>query len=352
MNTKLETAILRCRVIGVTLSLAACSPTPTISTPVSYCAPKPSNQDSSKSALNIVNGQEAGNTDKIERATYIVQIIHELANGSPSSMLCTAVATDKRVLITAAHCFDKPNKAGEVVKSTKVLATGELKIANVPMEDMLEAESTYVHPQWNGSFNDIALVKLKKDLPAGSVLAGIELNISNLKNSTPVVLVGYGITGETATSSAGVKRRTESMVDQIISSATFPNTKIENQVRLLDTSGQKRSSCFGDSGGPAFVKDSSLVFGVTKGVDSTVQPIANVNCQSGDVNYTLIAPYRDWIESSAGIKLSDTWRTADGASDPVANASGAAGGGVGNSNATAAVQGNSGSKVLTSSFCR
>ena len=43
MNTKCETAILKCRSIGVNLSLAACSPTPTISTPVSYCAPKPSN---------------------------------------------------------------------------------------------------------------------------------------------------------------------------------------------------------------------------------------------------------------------------------------------------------------------
>ncbi|MFZ9521474.1 MAG: S1 family peptidase [Silvanigrellaceae bacterium] len=283
----------------------SCSAAQSIVTPSQFCTPKqdlnPARQMSSDpEPLNIVGGQPANNLDKIERSAVAIQVIHTLADGSGNlAGTCTAVVAAKNVLITAAHCFAAPSQP---VSKTSIGVTTKTSLNNLKPTDIIGVAAFKQHPQWNGQFHDIAVVQLQTDLPPDILPATFVEDVSTLTKSTPVVLIGYGITGDNGRDS-GTKRRTDSMLDKIVNKENFPNTQIVNQIRVLDTTGNARGACFGDSGGPGYIKQSEQVFGIVQGINETVQPPENMNCSTGDANYTLIAPYRSWIEETAKITL-------------------------------------------------
>ncbi|NBW82032.1 hypothetical protein EBR21_09795, partial [bacterium] len=279
--------------IALTGIVQACAAAQSIATPSRFCIPK-QDPEAAKLTLNgpgvlgIVGGQPASNTEAIERSSVALQVIYELADGSGNlAETCTAVVAAKNILITAAHCFSKPQQA---ISRTSIGVTSSVSLNNLKPSDVIGITAYKQHPEWNGQYHDIAVVQLKSDLPPDITPAKFVEDVSTLTKSTPVVLVGYGITRDNGKDS-GTKRRTESMIDKVVNRENFPNTSIVNQIRVLDTSGNARGACFGDSGGPGYVKQSSQVFGVVQGINETVQPPENMNCSSGDANYTLIAPY-------------------------------------------------------------
>jgi hypothetical protein len=285
--------------------LQSCAATPSIPTPTRFCIPKQNSEAAKlmlkeRGTLNIVSGQTTSNADPIERSAVALQVTHELADGSGNlAGTCTAVVAAKNVLITAAHCFSKPQRP---VSKTSIGVTSSVSLNNLKPTEIIGIAAFKQHPEWNGQYHDIAVVQLKTDLPPDITPARFVDDVSILTTSTPVVLIGYGITRDNGKDS-GTKRRTESMLDKIVSKENFPNTSIVNQIRVLDTTGSARGACFGDSGGPGYVKQTSQVFGIVQGINETVQPPENMNCSSGDANYTLIAPYRSWIEETAKITL-------------------------------------------------
>lgn len=294
--------------------VVGCSASIAIDLPTKSCIPKPQKAVLTESrigetSLGIVGGSVANSNDELERSTVALQAIYEISalddNGQTTTNTvggtCTAVIAAKNVIITAAHCFDPPR--GQILRrAIGVTIKNDLK--GLKSGDFIGVKSYVQHPQWNQTFHDIAVAQLNSNLPDPFIPARFELDASTLQPQTPVVLIGYGITGENQNDS-GLKRRTESALDKIINKENFPMTSIVNQIRVLDITGKARGACRGDSGGPGFIKETSKVFGIVQGINATVQPLENMSCAFGDANYTLVAPYKDWVEQAASIKLSE-----------------------------------------------
>ncbi|MEN9809834.1 MAG: hypothetical protein RLZZ488_1401 [Pseudomonadota bacterium] len=283
--------------------LSSCSAPPLVVLPNKVCASDSgSNPQQPSLELGIVNGQPTQNSDDMDRATVALQIATSYSDGRQGVGTCTAVVVTSRILLSAGHCF----AARDQETGKQVYAVTGTNLEKVKKSETIPAAKFTVHPDFNGSFHDIAVVELRSDLPAQYRPTSFALDATALTEQTPVVLIGYGQTSDQDNASAGTKRRAESMLDKIINRENFPRTSIINQIRVFDRSGENRGACFGDSGGPGFIKSTQQVFGVVQGVNSTVQPSPNPSCMTGDANYTLIAPYQDWIEQTAKIKLSST----------------------------------------------
>ena len=292
----------------VALTLQGCLGAGVVSLPAKSCKSKKFSQKSGPTqeanALNIVNGDLANKADMLELSTVALTVSHSLSNNAVTSSLCTAVVAAKNILLTAAHCFALPAAqnlpAGVTVTSSSSKVFLANKVQNAPKDFERPVAAFRAHPSFNGSNNDIALVQIASPVAEQFYVPTFLSSSATLTNNTPVTLIGYGITADDA-KDAGTKRRTDSFIMNFINSTNYPMTRIENQIRVVDSSGMKRQSCHGDSGGPGFLKDKATVFGIVQGVNLTVQ--TSLLCDNGDVNYTLLAPFISWIETEGKFKL-------------------------------------------------
>jgi len=275
------------------------SPVP-IALPSRSCVPNPFKSSSPAEAsktLGIVNGMLAGNSDLLEKSTVGIVIEYQKSDGTKAGGLCTGVIAGKDVVITAAHCFRKPEGA----VSEKFYVTFKLEAKNLSLTDVIVAEKVITHPNYSVSNDDIAVMKLVKPVPAEQMVASFVADTMTLLPNLPVTAIGYGVTG-TNNRDSGIKRRTDSFVMNIINATNYATSSLRNQIRIVDPSGNGRGGCYGDSGGPGFIKDAPRVFGVVQGVHPSIQG-GSPSCERADYNYTLIAPFIPWLKQQIGYKL-------------------------------------------------
>lgn len=271
-----------------------------IALPSRSCVPNPFKSSAPAEAsktLGIVNGMLAGNSDLLEKSTVGIVIEYEKSDGTKLGGLCTGVIAGKDVVITAAHCFMKPEDA----VSEKFYVTFKPEANNLTLTDVVAVERVITHPNYRISNDDIAVMKLVKPVPAEQMVASFVADTMTLVPNLPVTAIGYGITG-TNNRDSGTKRRTDSFVMNIINATNYATSSLRDQIRIVDPSGNGRGACFGDSGGPGFIKDKPKVFGVVQGVHPSIQDVTS-SCEGADYNYTLIAPFIPWLEQHIGYKL-------------------------------------------------
>jgi len=287
--------------------VTGCSkPQTAMKVPVRLCVPNPFSANKSKpespAGLGIVNGVVAGNSDPLERTVVGILMQYTLSDGNSSAGICTGVVAGKDVVLSAAHCFQPPANA----TSRKVYITFNEELRNLDASDVIEAERVIMHPDYTGnranySNADIAVLKLTRSVPSSQLVASFVRDPGSLAAGSGITAIGYGVTG-TSNRDSGLKRRADSSVANLINAANYPGSPLRDQIRIVDTSGSTRGACFGDSGGPGFVRGKANVFGVVQGVHITVQG-PGPSCEKADYNYTLVAPFMGWIEQQIGYKL-------------------------------------------------
>ncbi len=185
-------------------------------------------------------------------------------NGNPH---CTGTVIGPRLVVTAGHCVNG-------------FSASRMQFAIGPdgynPQALLAVSSTEPHPGYNASniTNDIALVHLAQDAPVEPM--GVVTNMDSSWVGKQLFFVGYGVDNGYNQTGAGKKRAVWMALSGVSST----------QFRYEDPNA---NTCNGDSGGPAFYRDSNgkyLVAGVTSYGDQY--------CAQYGVD-TRVDAYLDWI---------------------------------------------------------
>lgn len=232
--------------------------------------------------LEVVGGTTAG----------VCDFPADVFIGSSNSMNCTASLVHPRVIVTAAHCLGSISRVGFGESASSPAAT-------------VSVAGCQGHPSYNGGAGpDIAFCTLSEDAPQVDmvpVIMGCE--IDELQPGREIVIAGFGQNDELSGSGAGTKRYTSNTVDYL--------SEASSEIYLL---GNQNGSCFGDSGGPAYIQLADGSWRVIAAVQGPHPNAPPLGCGYGGT-YTLVHPFMDWIETNSGYDITPCF-DADGTWNP------------------------------------
>jgi Trypsin len=207
---------------------------------------------------------------------------------------CTGTLVHPLIVTTAGHCGT----------SHRTATFGETRTSPGARSVPIESCRVYSGPRISGTLNDWAYCKLAMpvtDVPIAPILMGCEASI--LMPGQKVVVAGFGDNTDNGTG-FGTKRWVETTINRV------------DTGRGIQVGGMGKAPCFGDSGGPAYVKladGSWRVFGI----DSSG---TGDSCGAGDL-MALIHPFVPWIEQTSGVDITPC-TDADGTWNPSAACTG------------------------------
>ena len=236
--------------------------------------PEKANKDSQNANLelaDIVNGKTINNKQDIAKS--IVAIV---AQNDEGESLCTGTLVSENTVLTAAHCVEHDPQHLKIIFGLNVKKAKEKNQRN--------ADKYIQHPNWSKHMpageGDLALIHFQGITPKEYIPVILAPSNFKLKKGQVIIMAGYGVTDGEAQSGAGQLRQTNSnVIDQ------------QTQTEFV-INGDKSSVCFGDSGGPAFIKTGNKM--IQWGVASSVM---NRECNSASI-HTALMKYNSWIQTT------------------------------------------------------
>lgn len=264
--------------LGAALSLVACSEN------VSKISDTPLNMDTylecHSSKRGIVSGKMIGLKDPDTK--YAVLLVIREGN---SLRTCTGSVISKNVILTAGHCARgaEKNQIYAVFHPDMMCSSGYSSSMKVQSDDIL------VHKDYKGDSSaksDLALIKLSSPVPADYPVMGLYDGKSAL-NSDDLLMVGYGITSESARDSRFLRK---------VNKSAKLDSRVEGPNIVFDQRNGRGGVCSGDSGGPIYAKVGNQYKII--GVNSVVAgPKEEDVCHNFSIAMYMPS-FADWVEQS------------------------------------------------------
>ncbi|NVB81239.1 MAG: serine protease [Kofleriaceae bacterium] len=227
--------------------------------------------DLSSSDQPIIGGQNATTT---EFPTVVA------LENSPGNWFCTGTLVDKDWVLTAAHCVE-----GETASGVKIRFDDD-NVGNTSGGRVVAVAEIHGHPGYDGYAwdNDIAVIKLAQPVTDRAVTP---IHRTTVGAATSITDVGYGDSDNNG-GGAGILRK---VVVSTADCAQVGDPSVSNANVLCFDGRLGKSSCYGDSGGPAFVTVNGKleVAGVTSGGTAD-------ECTGGWDIYTSVAAELSFVD--------------------------------------------------------
>ncbi len=196
---------------------------------------------------NIVNGQSVESSNPLASHVALISTVDLLGN----TEMCTGVFVSKKQILTAAHCIAQNTNDMSVVFRTLNFDT-DSKVIDLPIVKVQMIQKDQVVGR-----QDMALIEINP--PDDLQVIPVQILKSQIAIAK-LTLLGFGVKSSAALID-GVLRAKNVTVESI------PLLKSNFEI---NQSKNKGGVCFGDSGGPAFVFDSTLNQYFLVGIGSAV----------------------------------------------------------------------------------
>ncbi|MCI2422260.1 serine protease [Saccharopolyspora sp. K220] len=269
-----------------------------------------------------------GGTDATETYSFMAS----MQSTSDGEHHCGATLIDKQWLVTAAHCVagQQPSNIQYRIGSTAYSSGGELvkpdKFVAHPKSKQKQSGDSKSKQQQQPNEDvatgyDVALVHLSQPVEAQP----IKIAATSPQPGTELRLLGWGQTCEKKDCGKPPQTLQELDTKTVDPSKCTSSDSPFDQARELciDNQDGKASACYGDSGGPALVREGSgfaLVGATSRGQAE--------NCPDKPGIYSDLVAHTDWINEtmSSGGSSEPSDEPSDGSSGPSDGSSGPAGG--------------------------
>ncbi|XP_075986136.1 serine protease 7-like [Anticarsia gemmatalis] len=213
-------------------------------------------------------------------------------DGVKTGVRCTATLIDSRHIITAAHCIRTPKYTRLVARLGEYDLTSDIDCVDGVCGDpiiRLEVIDTIVHPDYDNSDHDIAILKLEADVAFTDFIRPVCLPSGRLQPEITFAASGWGEIPHKGYYSDIKKIIPLPLWKREDCLAAYKNFNVPAHV--ICAGGQEDvDTCRGDSGGPlVWVQKRVELWGVTSA--------GNVNCgtKNSPGLYTNVAEHLDWI---------------------------------------------------------
>lgn len=234
----------------------------------------------------IIGGQKVTDSQKYP---WMVALLYN--DGRYYYQFCGGTYVGNGWVLTAAHCFYKDNTQVRFAKDIDILY-GTLNLST-GRGGLVSSDKVYIHEEFNNTykFNDIALIKLKRNLPVKSADYITNSQLQYTSPGTMGIVTGWGLTsnGDEAESSMDLLKVSVPIVSESVCKQSYGDLIKSYNICAGYKDGGK-DSCSGDSGGPLMVNYNGgyLVAGIVSwGRGCALPDYYGV--------YTRISRYEDWL---------------------------------------------------------
>ncbi|XP_060524053.1 CLIP domain-containing serine protease B10-like isoform X2 [Cylas formicarius] len=232
---------------------------------------------------------------------------------------CAGNLITNRIVVTAAHCVEDAILKSRGLNKIHRVVLGEYDIRNetdcfhfkygtdcADKPQYFAPSKVVKHDSYHGTDNDIALVKLDRNVTFTDYISPIclpEGNVSAyLKGNEPMIIAGWGRTDPAGELSPVKKKATLPYVAREVCNEFNPQPLTEGQMCL--GSGNGIDSCNGDSGGPVMM-DVVSQFGDRITNLFGIISYGFGSCGVAPSVATFVPEYVDWIKRTVSVLESD-----------------------------------------------
>lgn len=248
--------------------------------------------DMESSALRMVNGSIP--TAEHPASYSAVALVDKNSHNH----FCSGTLVAEHLIVTAAHCvFDKRPQDFQIHFGPDTKADSAVR------RDAEELATFKKFQKFESNF-DIAWVRFKGDIPAGFKPVEIWHQPTAFAAKTPISIAGYGRTAsqcafDDASCQGGKLLYVDTNVREFVNHGRLFNL-------IVIGPRPDHGPCFGDSGGPAYVKENDqwYLVGDFMGWDRILVPEQlETICDTGEAIYNFVGDFAQWIEETSGVKL-------------------------------------------------